>query len=537
MPMPPAPANTMNLNRYVQLPDGSYKDTMTGQVVAQLPPGATNPSAMGAIGDLLPKGSITGQDVQKFFTPGGGLNRSSGALVLADPSQGAPQSQGAIAAPAAVTTSPLPPPAITAPPITAQTSSGAPVDQGSSASPMGALSPSVMMDASSAPAIGALAGSNAVSPIPSAGALPQVGASAGPATPPTTPVAGGIDRGAIDTALAAHPAPDAVPGPMTPIAMTGGIDKKSIQDSLPTAADYTADPSKYQGQMASPVTHEGDWLQQLGGKLGLGDGTSTDSSTEEKDRNMALMRTGLAMMAAGGQPGATPLGALGQGGLYAMTEADKEKDREEAKQWREKTFSAEQANKAATINLDLLKYLTGSKQEDKKIAQKDTEIGQTGRHLDIEDKTATATVNWRNSEVADSGKSLAIRQQNADSETKANATRDKQLTETQTNHSHEWLNQMEQRAQQDLTNRKRALATEIDPAKRAQIEATAEPATAQVYPESAIGRNYGTKQLRVFQQAYHEATQKGDATAAKKAQDGMAQVMAHYFPNVKEPPE
>lgn len=381
---------------------------------------------------------------------------------------------------------------------------------------MGGLDPLTALETTSAPNVGAPAGPNAVSP--------QFGMGAHNAAPngAARPQAGAIDPNAVQDALAAHSAPGAGAVPITPV-QVGGISPKDMQASIGTQLDANPTP-------LGPETHEGDWLDRLGGAIGIGDGTSTLSGEETDDRNNAILRTGLAMMAAGGKPGSTLGGAAGEGGLYAMEAADKDKDRKEAMAFRKQSFNAEQSNKKAMLNLDIAKWLTGEKHQERQDEAADT-------RNKISDKTATATAAWRANQVATSGQDMNIKQQNADSAKRRNDLTEAQQSITRQRNSDDALNMKDQRAEQDYATRLRAANNPLDPTGGADAKSKAESDAAFQNWDSRLGQNYANQQLAKYQQAYQEAVAKGDDVKAKQAQDGMAQITAHFFRDVKQPPK
>lgn len=361
---------------------------------------------------------------------------------------------------------------------------------------------------------GIAGGADSTSPIPRV--LPSLPKPA--AGQPATPQAGAIgpsDLGAIDVAKSMHSAPGAGGIQPDPVPM-GGIDAKAMQESLPSQADITAN--------AMPEKHEGGLLDRI-----FGDGTSTDSGSDVKAGNMGLMRAGLAMMAAGGQPGATLGGSLGQGGLYALDSVEKEKDRDEARAWRKTVFETEQGNKKSALNLDIAKWLTGTK-------QKDEEIGQTKRRNDISEITANATAGWRQNQIATSGRQLDISAMNASSSARANDLREEQQNITRQRNSVDALNMLDSRAEQDLANGKRALSTEIDPTKRDQVEKRALSDAAWRYPQSSVGQNFADAEIQRLQQLHAQAVQKNDAQAVDQIESALAQISGHFYPDVKAPP-
>lgn len=280
---------------------------------------------------------------------------------------------------------------------------------------------------------------------------------------------------------------------------------------------------------AQPVTHEGDFLQQLAGKVGFGDGTSTESGAESNSRNMGLLRAGLAMMTSAGKPGATALGSLGEGGLYALDASEKEKDREEARDWRKTVFQADQTNKSNALHLDIAKWLTGE-------AHQKNQDTQAARRNDISEVTANATADWRENQIKDSGRTLNIQQQNADSRSRANNLREQQDGWVRKNYSAQQQNMMDQRYEQDFGNQVRLMGNQVlDPEAVGGENKKAQAASARNFPMSSQGQAFAEQELQRLQAIAGQAETNGDSQSLQQAQSAIAQIVAKFYPNAKGP--
>lgn len=168
---------------------------------------------------------------------------------------------------------------------------------------------------------------------------------------------GALGRAATDRIIPASAAPDGLPS-SDPLAMlpapVNPVSGQSLAQTLPLVSTPPYVPQPAAPEIDIAAARERAMAQIPGAP-------KPPAADPQGDAFMTLLRAGLATMAAGSQPGATALGAIGQGGLTALEAADR--TRRERQRAEQAGFANEMARRgaasteaAAEANIGMQRY-------------------------------------------------------------------------------------------------------------------------------------------------------------------------------------